>query len=237
MQVQSRKAVNFTLLMFSVFSVSNSMCRGQVDSQKPSAASEGQGSVTHASCGFQADEVLVLSVPGAPSVIATVKCGEDLTIIYDEVGFYKVQIRNATQGYISKSFVRDSNQQTPVHDGNGESVAHGGMNGIGFPECSHCPDPRYTEEARSAKYQGSIVLEAVITTEGKAAYVRAVQVTTLDKQVVGAPALDRGWVSLEETSIDAIKQWRFKPAHDTDGKPVAVLVPIEITFRANFLQK
>jgi hypothetical protein len=143
MQLQSRKAVGFTLLLLCVFSVSNSVCRGQVDSQKPSAASESQGSVTHASCGFQANEVLVLSIPGAPSVIATVKCGEELTIIYDEVGFYRVQIGNATRGYISKSSVTDSNQQTPVYGGNREGVAHAGMNGIGQPECSHCPDPQH----------------------------------------------------------------------------------------------
>ena len=86
-------------------------------------------------------------------------------------------------------------------------------------------------EARSAKYQGNIVLEAIISTEGKVTYVRAVQVTTLDKQVVGPPSLDRAWVSLEETSIDSVKQWRFKPALGTDRKPVAVFAPIQITFR------
>jgi protein TonB len=103
--------------------------------------------------------------------------------------------------------------------------------GLPPPTCSHCPDPKYTAEARSAKYEGNIVLEAVITTEGKAAYVRAIRVTTLNKQIVGTRTLDRAWVSLEETAIDAVKQWRFKPAQNTDGKPVAVLVPIEISFR------
>jgi len=231
MQLQSWKVVGFPLLLLSVFSLSNNVCTGQVDSQKPSAASEDQRSVAHVSCGFQATEVLVLAVPGAPPVIAAVKCDEELTIIYDEVGFYKVQIRNATQGYISKLFVTNSNQQTPVHDGSHEGVAHVSIKGIAPPSCTHCPDPKYTVEARSAKYQGNIVLEAVITTEGKVTYVRAIQVTTLDKQVVGTPALDRAWVSLEETAIDSVKQWRFKPAHGTDGKPVAVLVPIQITFR------
>jgi Gram-negative bacterial TonB protein C-terminal len=230
MQLQSRKVVGFPLLLLSVFSLSQNVSRGQVDSQKPSGASRDQSSLTHALCGFQGTEVLVLRVPGAPSG-TSVKCGEELSIIYDEVGFYKVQIRNAAQGYISKAFVATADQQTPVHDENYEVVARVGMNGVAPPICAYCPDPKYTAEARSAKYQGNIILEAVIRTEGKAAYVRAIKVTTVDKQVVGTQTLDRAWVSLEEAAIDSVKQWRFKPAHDTDGKPVAVLVPIEITFR------
>jgi hypothetical protein len=229
MLLQSWKVIGFVLLSLSVFFPSKSVSGGQVDSQKPSGPPNDQSSLTHALCGFQATEVSVLRVPGAPSV-TSVRCGEELTIIYDEVGFYKVQIRNATQGYISKASVATSDQQTPFHDEHYEGVARVGM-GVAPPKCDYCPDPKYTAEARSAKYEGNIVLEAVITTEGKAAYVRATQVTTLDKQVVGAQTLDRAWVSLEETAIDTVKQWRLKPAHDTDGKPVAALVPIEISFR------
>ncbi len=230
MQLQSCKVVGFSLLLLSVFSLSQKVSRGQGDSQKPSGASTDQSSLTHALCGFQGTEVLLLRIPGAPSG-TSVKCGEELSIIYDEVGFYKVQIRNAAQGYISKAFVATSDQQTPVDNENYRGVARVGLNGVAPPTCAYCPDPKYTAEARLAKYQGNIVLEAIITIEAKAAYVRAVQVTTSDKRVVGTQTLDRAWVSLEEAAIDSVKQWRFKPAHDTDGKPVAVLVPIEITFR------
>jgi TonB family protein len=173
----------------------------------------------------------VLATPGASSPIATLKCDEDVTIVYDEVGFYKVQVGKGTQGYISHLFVTNPMQKLLVRDGSHDGIARVGTSGIAPPTCSHCPDPKYTAEARSAKYEGNIVLEAVITTEGKAAYVRAIRVTTLNKQIVGTRTLDRAWVSLEETAIDAVKQWRFKPAQNTDGKPVAVLVPIEISFR------
>jgi periplasmic protein TonB len=36
---------------------------------------------------------------------------------------------------------------------------------------------------------------------------------------------------LDERAVEAVKKWRFKPALDADGRPVAVQVPIQITFR------
>ena len=37
---------------------------------------------------------------------------------------------------------------------------------------------------------------------------------------------------LDEQAFNAIKQWRFAPATSTtDGKPVAIIVPVEVTFR------
>jgi hypothetical protein len=231
MQRQSLTVLGLPLTLLSVFSLLNNPWAGQVDSNKQTPGLEDQTSVAHASCGFLVTEVLVLGAPGASTPIATLNCDEEVTIIYDEVGFYKVQIAKGTQGYISHLFVTNPMQKLLIGDGSHEGIARVGTSGISPPTCSNCPDPKYTPEARSAKYEGNIVLEAVITTEGKAAYVRAIKVTTLDKQVVGTQALDRAWISLEEIAIDAVKQWRFKPAHDTDSKPVAVLVPIEISFR------
>jgi hypothetical protein len=227
MPLQSLTVFGFPLMLLSIFPLSNNRWASQVDSTKPTVASDDQTALARASCGYQATEVLVVGTPGLSSPIAAVKCDEELTIIYDEVGFYKVQIGKGTQGYISHLSVANPNQKAPARDG----IARVGTSGITPPSCSHCPDPKYTPEARSAKYQGNIVLEAIITTEGKVTYVRALQVMTLDKQVVGTPALDRAWVSLEETAIDSVKQWRLKPAHGADGKPIAVLVPIQITFR------
>jgi len=36
---------------------------------------------------------------------------------------------------------------------------------------------------------------------------------------------------LDENAISAVKRWKFKPATDVDGKPVAVRTPVEIVFR------
>jgi TonB family protein len=60
------------------------------------------------------------------------------------------------------------------------------------------------------------VLQAVITADGRATEI----------QVVKGPGL-----GLEEKAIEAAKLWRFKPAPGPNGKPVPVIVELEITFR------
>jgi TonB family protein len=231
MPQQSRTIFAFPLLLLNIFSFSNILSASQLDSNKQTLASDGQTSVSRASCAYQSTEVLVLRTPGISSPIDSVKCDEELTIIYNEVGYYKVKIRNGKQGYISRLFVTNTKQAGSNDDENHEGILKVGQNGITPPACTHCPDPKYTPEARSAKYQGNVVLEANITTDGRAANVRAIRVTTIDQKVVGIPNLDRAWVSLEETAIESVKKWEFKPSHGTDGKPVVVRVPIEISFR------
>ena len=100
--------------------------------------------------------------------------------------------------------------------GTGGGAYHPGTGGVGYPSCEYCPQPKYSEEARKAKYQGTVVLQAVITPDGRATEI----------QVVKGPGL-----GLEEKAVEAVKQWRFKPANGPTGKPVAVVVPIEVTFR------
>lgn len=100
--------------------------------------------------------------------------------------------------------------------GTGGGYFHPGTGGVGYPSCAYCPDPKYSEEARKAKYQGTVVLQAVITPDGRA----------IEIQVVKGPGL-----GLEEKAVEAVRLWRFKPALGPSGKPVAVVVPIEVTFR------
>jgi TonB-like protein len=227
---QSRAVLGFPLVLLSIFPLLNSSSTGQLDSNEQALESKDQTSGARVSCGVQATEILVLRTPGATSPIATVKCDEPITIIYDEVGFYKVQLGNVTKGYISQLFVTNP-QQKPAHVGGPEGIIRHVVLGMTPPKSTHCPDPQFTPEARSAKYEGNIVLEGIITTEGNITYVHATQVSTSNKRVVGPQSLDRAWVSLEEAAIDSVKRSRFKPAYGADGKPVAVIVPIEVTFR------
>jgi len=60
------------------------------------------------------------------------------------------------------------------------------------------------------------IREVVVTADGRATQI----------EVVKGPGL-----GLEEKAVDAVKQWRFKPALGPNGKPVATLVTIEVNFR------
>ncbi|HEY4817092.1 MAG TPA: energy transducer TonB, partial [Candidatus Acidoferrum sp.] len=95
-------------------------------------------------------------------------------------------------------------------------IARAGVGGVTVPICVHCPAPNFSEEGRAAKYQGTVVLRVVITTEGVATNI----------VVVKGPGN-----GLEEKAIEAVRSWRFRPAVGPDGQPVATMLPIEVTFR------
>jgi periplasmic protein TonB len=86
--------------------------------------------------------------------------------------------------------------------------------GISAPQAITTPDPEYTEEARSAKTQGTCVLQLVVDQQGHPRDIRVVR------------SLGHG---LDAKAIDAVKQWRFQPAMK-DGQPVNVLISVEVGF-------
>jgi TonB family protein len=95
------------------------------------------------------------------------------------------------------------------------SIARAGTGGTSVPSCLHCPSPKYSDKARAAKYQGTVVLEVTVSAQGRAIHI----------SVVKGPGM-----GLEEKSIEAVNKWKFKPAVDAGGDPVAVIVPIEVSF-------
>ena len=91
-----------------------------------------------------------------------------------------------------------------------------GTQGLLQPELIKHPLPRYTEEARKARVEGLVVLQAVIRTNGRADTFKVIK------------GLGYG---LDEAAIDAIShEWKFKPGM-LNGEPVNVQVNIEVTFR------
>jgi TonB family protein len=87
--------------------------------------------------------------------------------------------------------------------------------GVSPPRAVFAPDPEYSEEARKAKYQGTCVLWVVIGPDGRVRDLRVARTLGL---------------GLDEKAMEAVKTWKFEPAMK-DGKPVAVQINIEITFR------
>jgi TonB family protein len=76
-------------------------------------------------------------------------------------------------------------------------------------------EPEYSEEARAARLQGTVVVQVVIGTDGFAH----------DARIVRGLGL-----GLDENAIEAIGQWQFKPGVK-DGQPVKVAATIEVNFR------
>jgi periplasmic protein TonB len=119
-----------------------------------------------------------------------------------------------------------SGEGTGVGGGEGPGVGDGRGGGIGggiyhvgggvsAPRPIYDPDPEYSEEARKAKYQGSVLLWAIIGPDGRPRDLRI------------ARSLGMG---LDQKAVDAVTKWRFAPAIK-DGQPVAVQVNIEVSFR------
>src|SRR5207253_1301690 len=51
--------------------------------------------------------------------------------------------------------------------GTGGGVFRAGLNGVGSPMCIYCPQPEYSDEARKAKYQGTVLLDVTVTADGR----------------------------------------------------------------------
>jgi TonB family protein len=87
--------------------------------------------------------------------------------------------------------------------------------GVRAPKVVYKVDPNYTQEARDAKIEGTVVVDVEVHADGKAHNLRVER--TLD------PGLD-------QRALDAISAWRFQPA-TKNGKPIAVKATIEINFK------
>jgi TonB family protein len=86
--------------------------------------------------------------------------------------------------------------------------------GIVAPAVTYKLDPKYTDGARDARITGTVVLQLVIDEQG-----RATQIEVLSPLGYG----------LDENAIDAVAQWRWRPA-TKDDKPVKVYGTVEVNF-------
>jgi TonB family protein len=101
----------------------------------------------------------------------------------------------------------------------GGGIGAGGAYRVGGkvspPKALYAPDPEYSETARRAKLQGTVVLWLVVDKDGN------------PQQIKVQRSLEKG---LDEKAVEAVKKWRFKPSMK-DGQPVAVMINVEINFR------
>jgi periplasmic protein TonB len=113
-----------------------------------------------------------------------------------------------------------------VGAGNGRGVGPGDTAGIGGgifqvgggvapPRIKYQTEPEFSEEARKAKHQGTVVVRATVGPDGR----------IHNPHVVRSLGL-----GLDEKAIESVNQWLFEPAVK-DGRKVAVYVDIEVNFR------
>jgi TonB family protein len=75
-------------------------------------------------------------------------------------------------------------------------------------------EPLYSEEARKVKHQGVVVLWAIVRKDGSLEVLKLVRCLGL---------------GLDESAINALKQWRFRPGMK-DGVQVDVALNVEVSF-------
>jgi len=89
--------------------------------------------------------------------------------------------------------------------------------GVVAPTVLSKVDPEYTKSAKDAGTEGTVVVDLEVHPDGRAHNMRIER------------SLDPG---LDQKALDAISQWRFKPA-TKKGQPVKVTATIEVNFRLN----
>jgi protein TonB len=108
-------------------------------------------------------------------------------------------------------------------DGNGMGPGSGGNLGDGIrhvggsvrpPEILVEPVPEFSEEARKAKVAGNVLVYLVVDEQGRPTHIRVLH-------GIG--------MGLDEKALEAVRQYRFKPATE-DGKPVRVELQVDVRF-------
>ena len=87
--------------------------------------------------------------------------------------------------------------------------------GVSAPAVISKVDPEYSEEARKAKYSGTVTLAVIVDAEGRA------------RDIHISKSLGMG---LDEKAIEAVEKWKFKPGM-RNGQAVNVRATIEVNFR------
>jgi TonB family protein len=87
--------------------------------------------------------------------------------------------------------------------------------GVTIPQPIYRVEPVYTDDAKAAKLQGSVLLSIVIDEQGRTEDVKVTR------------SLDPG---LDGQAVEAVQQWQFTPG-TKDGSPIPVTAVVEVNFK------
>ncbi len=110
----------------------------------------------------------------------------------------------------------NGNGYGPGSGGNAGGGVYQVGGGISAPTVLHSVEAEFSDEARRAKYQGVCMVSLIVDAQGN------------PQDIHVARALGMG---LDEKAIEAIKQYKFKPAMKDGKTAVPVMITIEVDFR------
>jgi len=88
--------------------------------------------------------------------------------------------------------------------------------GISAPVALNNVEAEFSDEARRAKYQGVCLISLIVDAQGNPQNPRVIR------------ALGMG---LDEKALEAVRQYKFRPAMKDGKTPVAVMITVEVNFR------
>lgn len=99
-----------------------------------------------------------------------------------------------------------------LSDDSYEGIPEAGKGGVGHPVCVSCLMAEFRQDPSGPAFAGRMVLRAIITVDGRATSIRVVK---------------SAGNYLDSQAIEAVTNWRFKPALDRDGKPITAWTQFE----------
>jgi periplasmic protein TonB len=154
------------------------------------------------------------------SIVPTVVVQKDLNLANNDMpnlGAPNSTLRGVSLGNGTGTGIGSGNG-SGIGPGSGGNTGGGVMHiggGISRPIVLYQVEPEFSEEARKAKFSGSVTVYLYIEPDGTPSHVRVVQ-------GVG--------MGLDEKAVEAVRQYRFKPAMK-DGKPVRVDLYVAVNFQ------
>ena len=91
--------------------------------------------------------------------------------------------------------------------------------GVSAPVPVYKPEPEYPEEARLARYEGTVVIFVVIDAEGRPRGLKLMRPSPF---------------GTDRAAIATLEKWRFRPGQKLGPVPMQTAVPVQATIEVNF---
>jgi TonB family protein len=136
-----------------------------------------------------------------------------------QITAYRTEDQKWIAGFKQTSLITDAMRVLMVKEMESVAVktapAQPSSNKYSYPKCIFCPTAEYDRRAADKGLEGTVLLNVIVGTNGKAS------------DIIVVKGLPNG---LTQKAIEAVGRWTFKPALTPQGQPVEVRQTIEVTF-------